>query len=291
MRSFPLIRALPTWWAHVALVICAGLLFGTSAVATVDAAPIITSVLYADATLGSDMAYQIVATNNPTSYTAGTPTTPLPAGLSFDTTTGLISGVPTAGHQAGTTLYQLEITATNGIGSTQEVLQLNLVSPGFQSPCFNMGAQDYGVVGTPLTIALTTTNIAQSFASRNLPQGLSLDATGDIVGTPTTAGVYNCIVTVTNIYFPPSSPTNLVITILAGAGTTGTTTASSASASASAGGSTSASSSATTTGTATAANLPVAVPSDNSGHSCGLGGSLGALLFIGLLLQIRSRRT
>jgi len=276
------------------MLLCTALLCGSASIQAVDAAPIITSTLSADGTLQSPMAYQIVASNSPTTYTCGTPSVPLPTGLSFNSATGLISGRPTIEYG----LFNLVITATNDVGTTQQVLALTIHYPNFDSPFFTSGAQISGTVGTPLTPFFTTNSFTGvGYSSRDLPLGLTFVGSGDgesgtISGTPTVAGTFNAVITVSNPVFPNPCPTNLVFTIAAAAGTTGTTTASSASASASGSGgaSTSASSSATTTGTATAANLPVAVPSDNGGNSCGLGGSLGALLFVGLLLQIRSRR-
>ena len=66
-------------------------------------APVITSATSASGTVGSAFSYQITATNSPTSYSA----TGLPAGLSVNTTTGLISGTPTA---AGTSTVTLGAT-------------------------------------------------------------------------------------------------------------------------------------------------------------------------------------
>ena len=67
----------------------------------------ITSATTASGTVGSAFSYQITATNTPTSYGA----TGLPAGLSVNTATGLISGTPTA---AGTSTVTL--SATNSAG-------------------------------------------------------------------------------------------------------------------------------------------------------------------------------
>src|SRR5439155_1266869 len=53
--------------------------------------PVITSSLTATGQVGVAFSYTITATNNPTSYNA----TGLPAGLSVNTSTGLISGTPT----------------------------------------------------------------------------------------------------------------------------------------------------------------------------------------------------
>src|SRR4029077_5909491 len=54
-------------------------------------APVITSAGTASGTVGTAFSYQIVATNSPTSFNA----TGLPAGLTVNAGTGLISGTPT----------------------------------------------------------------------------------------------------------------------------------------------------------------------------------------------------
>ena len=54
--------------------------------------PAITSATTASGTVGTAFNYQITATNSPTSYSA----TGLPAGLSVNSSSGLISGTPTA---------------------------------------------------------------------------------------------------------------------------------------------------------------------------------------------------
>jgi Putative Ig domain len=72
---------------------------------TIANTPVITSPLTACGTVGVAFSYTITATNNPTSFSAS----PIPAGLSFNTSTGVISGTPTS---AGTT--NVTITASNG---------------------------------------------------------------------------------------------------------------------------------------------------------------------------------
>src|SRR5271163_4929333 len=70
------------------------------ALTTNSAPPVITSATTASGTAGTAFSYQITATNTPTSYGA----TGLPAGLSVNTGTGLISGTPTTAATSTVTL-------------------------------------------------------------------------------------------------------------------------------------------------------------------------------------------
>jgi hypothetical protein len=83
------------------------------------AAPVITSPLTASATFGVAFSYQITASNNPTSFNA----TGLPAGLSVNTTTGLISGTPRG--SGGT--FSVTLSATNAAGTGSATLALTVV--------------------------------------------------------------------------------------------------------------------------------------------------------------------
>ena len=89
------------------------------------AAPVITSATTASGTVGSAFSYQITATNSPTSYGA----TGLPAGLSVNSTSGLISGTPTA---AGTSTVTLSATNSGGTGNATLTLTIN---PATSSNC------------------------------------------------------------------------------------------------------------------------------------------------------------
>lgn len=83
--------------------------------------PTITSATSASGILGDAFQYQISATKFPTSYDAA----PLPAGLSLNPATGLISGTPAA---VGT--VEVSITATNAIGSDTKVVTMTVASSG-----------------------------------------------------------------------------------------------------------------------------------------------------------------
>lgn len=80
-------------------------------------APEITSPLAASAFVGLPFSYHIRATRSPMAYDA----TGLPPGLAVNTSTGVISGLPTA-----TGSYSVAISATNGVGTTTETLALTV---------------------------------------------------------------------------------------------------------------------------------------------------------------------
>jgi hypothetical protein len=73
-------------------------------------APVVSSVATASGRIGTAFSYQITATGGATSYSA----TGLPAGLTINTATGLISGTPTA---AATSAVTLRATNTAGTGT------------------------------------------------------------------------------------------------------------------------------------------------------------------------------
>jgi hypothetical protein len=83
--------------------------------ATIAAAPGITSSLSASGTNGSAFTYTITASNSPTSFGASG----LPTGLSVSTGSGIISGTPTV-HGS----YSVTISATNAAGSGSATLSL-----------------------------------------------------------------------------------------------------------------------------------------------------------------------
>ena len=135
--------------------------------------PSITSVLTQTAIVQAPFNYQILATQNPTSFTAA----PLPQGLTLNATTGLISGAPSAAAvgintvnlsasnasgQPGTAVLTITVspaspgspTAIAGIGQ----VTLNWVaSPGATSYSVFRGATAGGEAATPLTTTTGTT--------------------------------------------------------------------------------------------------------------------------------------
>jgi hypothetical protein len=79
--------------------------------------PAITSSLSASGAVNRSFKYQITATNNPTSYSA----TPLPSGLTVNTSSGLISGTPMT---VGTTTVTIGATNASGTGTAKLVVTI-----------------------------------------------------------------------------------------------------------------------------------------------------------------------
>ena len=156
------------------------------------APPVITSSLTATGQVGVAFSYTITATNSPTSYNATVlPAGVLPAGLSVNTSTGVISGTPTT---AGT--YNVTISATNagGTGGATLTLTINPPAPVIQPPFTATGQ-----VGVAFSYTITATNSPTSYNATGLPAGLTVNtSTGLISGTPTTAGTYTVTISATN---------------------------------------------------------------------------------------------
>ncbi len=120
-------------------------------------APVITSNLIAYGQINTAFAYQIAASNSPTTYTAAN----LPDGLSINTSTGSIGGTPTSGGTFSTT-----ITAINAFGSDSKTLQIIVRVPSVTlTPAtlngltanagFISATQSYTLTGSELSDGIT----------------------------------------------------------------------------------------------------------------------------------------
>jgi hypothetical protein len=81
----------------------------------------VTSALFAYAFLNQPFTYNVTGANTPTRYGAS----PLPPGLAFNTTSGLLSGTPTLAGD-----FQIMVTSSNTLGVGSAVLDLQVIDTG-----------------------------------------------------------------------------------------------------------------------------------------------------------------
>ncbi|TDO18119.1 putative Ig domain-containing protein [Mycobacterium sp. BK086] len=144
--------------------------------------------------------YRAVAFSLTPSVTGATPITwskptgSLPSGLSLNTSTGEISGTPSA---AGS--YSFTLRATNGYGSVDQAFSGSVLE---STPSITESSLDSITTSVAFSQTLHASGyptITWSNPSGSLPAGLTFDsATATISGTPTTPGAYSFTIRVTN---------------------------------------------------------------------------------------------
>jgi hypothetical protein len=191
----------PTESGLIAASVRAGNTSGLGAAATITfniaasaAAPVITSAPAASSKVGSAAAfsYQTIAAPGPITGYALTGT--LPLGLSFNTSTGILSGRPAEGG-----IFTVQLTAANDGGtSAPQTLVLNIL-PGDNVPVITSPNFAFGTVGTDFAYTITAVGLPAFpvapfpapfvLDAVNLPPGLAVNpSTGAIVGKPTASG-------------------------------------------------------------------------------------------------------
>jgi hypothetical protein len=147
-------------------------------------------------TVGTAVSLQIAASDSASGQTLTYSATGLPAGLSINASTGLITGTPTTAGSNNVTVTAKDTTGATGSASFTWTINsatgntVTVTNPGNQT----------GTVGTAVSLQIHATDSASgqtlTYSATGLPAGLSINAsTGLITGTPTTAATNSTTVT------------------------------------------------------------------------------------------------
>ena len=120
----------------------------------------------------------------------------LPSGLALNTSTGVISGTPTTATSSATYI----VTATSAGGNDTFTFTIVVTAP-VPNINYSSNALTLTVGATMTTLSPTNTGGAVSSwsVSPSLPTGLLLNGSGELSGTPTTAGTsQNFVITASN---------------------------------------------------------------------------------------------
>jgi|DEB19_MinimDraft_3_1074340.scaffolds.fasta_scaffold20031_2 hypothetical protein len=150
------------------------------------AKPVVTSSGTASGTNGNYFSYQITASNSPTSWGV----TGLPAGLSINYSTGLISGTV---YCPG---FTMNVSAANACGTGYKDVVVTVTGAG---SVITSASTTTGKQNTAFSFTITGTNSPTTFTATSLPSGLFINgSTGQITGTPTVHGVFSVPISVSN---------------------------------------------------------------------------------------------
>jgi hypothetical protein len=150
-------------------------------------------------TVGTAASLQVSASDSASGQTLTYSATGLPAGLSINSSSGLISGTPTA---AGTSTVTVSATDTTGAeGSATFTWTVNPAG-GNTVTVTNPGSQSW-TVGTAASLQVSASDSASgqtlTYSATGLPAGLSINSSSGLIsGTPTTASTGSSTVTVTD---------------------------------------------------------------------------------------------
>jgi hypothetical protein len=150
-------------------------------------------------TVGTPASLQISATDSAPGQTLTYTATGLPAGLSVNSATGLISGTPTTAGTSSVTVTATDTTGAHGSASFSWTVNpaagntVTVTNPGAQSTRIN----------TAVSLQITATDSAPgqtlTYTATGLPAGLSVNSgTGLISGTPTSTGTFTVTVKATD---------------------------------------------------------------------------------------------
>lgn len=147
--------------------------------------PVFTGDSHWQGTVGAAFSGQVMADNNPTWFGAFG----LPAGLSINSTNGLITGTPLSTGEFAVTLQM-----ANDYGAISTNVPFSVLASGITST--NKAG---GKVGDAFSYQITANDDPTWYDAVGLPAGLNINTnTGVIDGTPAAAGLYFVLITAGN---------------------------------------------------------------------------------------------
>ena len=139
---------------------------------------------------------------SPTSYGASG----LPSWAGINTSTGAITGTPTA---TGTSIIRL--SATNAAGTGTALLILTIAA-GLSAPVVTSPSTAHGTTGTPFSYQITANMSPTSYGASGLPSWASVNtSTGAITGTPDAAATTSATISATNASGTGTGPLSITI--------------------------------------------------------------------------------
>jgi hypothetical protein len=155
---------------------------------SVDEAPAITSASAATFTKGTEGSFSVTASGLPTP--AISEEGALPKGVTFDSSTGALSGTPT---QEGS--FPITFTATNGVGFSDQSFTLTVDAPPAITSAAEATFDDH--VANTFTVTAAGTPAPTIVKWGTLPEGVTF-ADGVLSGTPTQTGTFEITFTAAN---------------------------------------------------------------------------------------------
>lgn len=168
---------------------------------TVSQAPTITSVNHAAMVVGKLGTFTVTTSGFPKAVLTESSTDKLPGGVTFNATTGVLTGTPKAGTGG---LYTLHFTAHNGVGNDATQTFTLTVN---QAPTFTGASRATFTVGSAGIFTLAASGFPKAALSEistdKLPRGVTFNPTNGVLkGTPAagSGGVYTLHFTAHNSF-------------------------------------------------------------------------------------------
>jgi uncharacterized protein YhjY with autotransporter beta-barrel domain len=151
------------------------------------------------ATAGAAYSQTLTAANGAAPYTYAISAGALPAGVSLNTSTGALSGAPTAGGTFNFTVRATDSSSGSGPYSGARAYSMTVAAPMITIAPTTLPAMTAGVAySQAITAGNGTAPYTYAVTAGSLPTGITLAANGTLSGTPTVAGAYNVTITATD---------------------------------------------------------------------------------------------